>query len=88
MRLPEGPNQTPKSIFNPLSEDFVATRADDTNVSHTYCIQSFCVATFPTYLADHIAKKLAHEVVSTRGISQNSNYEDDIASVLKEIEIV
>lgn len=82
--LPEV-NRNPKSLFNPLKDDFTVNYATDDAAPLPYTVPSLEIATFPAYIADHIAKKLAHEIVFTRGI--HTNYTDDYTAVLAEIEV-
>ena len=81
--LPEGPDITPKYIWNPTTEDFTTTYADENNVPVEYTAPSLEMSRFPTYIARHIAKKLADVIVWKRGIK--TNFEDDYKTVLKEI---
>lgn len=85
-RLPDGPNTTLKYLFNPLTEDFTTTYANDANKPITYTCPSMKISEFPTYLADHIAKHLAQKIVFKRGIQHN--YEQDFRAVLQEITII
>lgn len=74
------PNNKPKSIYNPDKEDFTASYANEDNTPAEYTLHAGEIETYPTYLADHIAKHLAHKLVTTRGIK--TNYEDDIKEML------
>ncbi len=62
MRLPTGPDITPVNIFNPTDEDFICQRANDENNQETHIIPARQIATFPKYLADHVAHKLAQQI--------------------------
>lgn len=77
------PNRTPKAIYNPLYEDFSCNYATDNNPPITYTIHALEIETFPTYLADHIAKHLAQHVLGVRGIQ--TNYDDDFKKAIDEI---
>lgn len=83
MRLPQGPNLTPKHIWNPLATDFTTTYANENNEPISYTCPSLRISTFPTYIADHMAKHLAQEIVGHRGIKKD--YQGDYEAALKEI---
>ena len=80
------PNRTPKYIHNPLFEDFSVNYATDEGPSITYTIHAQDIQAFPTYLANHITKHLAHHIVTTRGVK--TNYDDDLKEAIREIEDV
>ncbi len=84
-RLPEGPDITPKHIWNPLIDDFTTTYANEDNIPIPYTCPSLKISQFPTYIANHIAKQLAQKIVFERGIK--TNYEDEFAKTLDEITI-
>lgn len=76
-------NKTPKALYNPLLEDFSVNYATDDNPPITYTIHSLEIETFPTFIANHIIKHLAHKIVTSRGVK--TNYEDDFNEAVKEI---
>jgi hypothetical protein len=78
-RLPTQPNTTLRYLYNPSKEDFIITWDGEPHTLHSEELEPF-----PTYLADHIAKHLAHKLVMERGVK--TNYDDDIKLMLKEIE--
>lgn len=80
------PNRTPKYIHNPLFEDFSVNYATDDGPSITYTLPAGDIQAYPTYLANHITKHLAHHIVTTRGVK--TNYDDDLKEAIKEIEDV
>ncbi len=84
MHLPTKPDTTPKSIYNPSKEDFTTTFANEENVPIPYTAPSQEISTFPTYIANHIAKHLCHKLIMERGIKKN--YQDDYDLMMKQIE--
>ncbi len=79
------PNNTDKSLYNVDKADFTTTFANEENVPIAYTMPAQEISTFPTYIANHLSKHLAHHIVMKRGIK--SNYDQDIKDVLKEIEV-
>lgn len=79
-------NDTPKSLFNPLKNDFIAQIRDDKNVQQTYIVHSLEIETFPTWLAEVLEKKLVNEIKISRGASLFSKEEED--KIKKEVEVV
>jgi hypothetical protein len=63
-----GPDLTPKSIFNPLPNDFSTIYKDDENVDHVYTVPSMQVTTFPTYLANHVITQLTDALINDRNL--------------------
>jgi hypothetical protein len=55
-------DDTPTNIFNPLSEDFTWTMANEQNEKVEYTMPSMSISTFPKYLADHMARHLAQKI--------------------------
>lgn len=80
--LPNGPNNTPTSLYNPFSEDFT-TLWD----GKPYTIKSREIDTFPKWLADHIKKGLAEKYVQVNTDYPKITHEDAIAEALAEIEV-
>lgn len=78
-------NSKPVSLYNPLRSDFTVTYATDDGPPMPYTIPSLEIKTFPSYIADHIKKHLAQEVIGSRGV--RLNYDDDYKEALKEIEV-
>ncbi len=79
MQLPTQPNQTPRSLYNPSKEDFTE-KWDGKDVKTLHAGE---IETYPTWLADHIAKSLCHKLVMERGIK--TNYEQDYKEMMKQI---
>jgi hypothetical protein len=59
-------DETPKRVFNPLSEDFVDKIRDDGNVVQEYIVCSMEIVTFPTYLANRIITDLITMIKNQR----------------------
>jgi hypothetical protein len=78
-------NDTPKSIFNPLREDFTVSYLDENNKPRDYTIRSMEIETFPTYLADHIIKHLITAVQDERSLNLTNT--KLIEEIRKEIEV-
>ena len=78
-------NDTPKSIFNPLKTDLDISYRDDNNTIRQYKVRSMEISTFPTYLADHIIKKLITAVQNERSI--NPIDDKKVEEIRKEIEV-
>lgn len=72
----------PVTIYNPLSQDFTTKKNFD-GKDHTYTIYAMESETFPEFVADHIKKQLATQVLYARGVKVNQ--EHDIKEILKEI---
>lgn len=79
-QLPLRPDETPRYLYNPSKEDFTVTWD-----SKPYTLHSEELEKFPMYLANHIAKHLAHKLVMERGVK--TNYDDDIVRMREEIEV-
>jgi len=60
-------DETPKSLFNPLSINFKTKLRGDDNVDVEYEIPSMEIATFPAYLADRIKVDLMTAITNQRG---------------------
>lgn len=78
-------DETPKSLYNPLTEDFTVTYRDDNNTPIPYTIHAGEIETFPKYLADHIEKHLAQKLVFDRGMKPN--YEDAFKKAVLDIQV-
>ena len=81
--LPLDSEPAEKMIFNPDIEDF-SIPYDNDNGQQIYTLPALSLRLFPTNVANHIKKHLAHKLYFSRG--QKSNYEDDIKEIEKEIE--
>lgn len=84
MELPERDN-TPTSLFNPLTEDFSVNYATDANPPLTYTIRAQEIGTFPKYIVNHIIKHLSQQIIAKRGIK--TNYEEAYNEAVKEMEV-
>lgn len=84
-RLPDGPDTTPFFIFNPLTEDFVTTYANEQNEPIEYICPSLKISEFPAYIGKKVAKNLAQYIVLKRKIK--TNYQDEYQACLQEIEV-
>jgi len=78
-QLPNKPDETPTSIYNPDKSDFTITWNDE-----PYTIHAGEIETYPKWLADHIAKHLCKKLIGERGIKVN--YEVDYAEMMKQIQ--
>lgn len=78
-------NETPKYLYNPDGQDFTVMYAIDDNPPQPYTLHAGEAASFPPYVADHIAKHLAHLLVMKRGIK--TNYPDEFEATIQEITI-
>lgn len=86
MELPLTKDETPKSLFNPLFEDFVVQMADEENNPHIYILHAQEVETFPAYIANHIEKKLAQKIYIERTGGRITK-DSIMPSIIDEIEI-
>lgn len=78
-------NETPKTLFNPTKEEFVVQLRNDDNTYSNYIIHAMDMATFPTYIADRIEKRLVDKIFFERGVKENS--EIDMAKIKEEIQV-
>lgn len=73
------------TIYNPDSEDFSTTYDLDGNKQPLrYTLHAKEYGIFPSAVAEHLQKHLAHKIVMKRGVK--TNYADEYQQVLKEIE--
>ena len=79
-RLPTQPNKTLTALFNPSLEAF--TFIYD---KKEYILPAYGIETFPKYLADKMASRLADTIIGKRGVIKN--HELDKSELLKEIYI-
>lgn len=77
-RLPTQPNQTPTPIFNPSLEEFRYTYEGT-----EYVLAPYGIETYPKYLADRMANRLADEIISKQGVRKNHQLDKD--ELLKQI---
>lgn len=78
-QLPNGPDLTPTSLYNPGKEDFTITWAGEPHTLHAGEIE-----TYPKWLADHIAKHLCKKLIGEHGIK--INYQVDYDEMMKLIQ--
>lgn len=64
MRLPDGPNEEPTSLYNPTKDDFTCQWG-----GKDYTIPSRTIESYPKWLADHIANHLAQKMALDDGRS-------------------
>ena len=79
-------DETPMSVFNPLTTDFVCEVREDSNQNKQYIIRSMEIETFPTYLAKKIVRRLITAVQNKRGINPITDI-DSTERIRKEVEI-
>lgn len=77
-------DDSPKSIFNPLTEEFIAEYRDDKNIPQTVRLLPMSVNTFPKWLADNIVRQLIVAVQNKRNISPGDMVKEQ--EIRKEIE--
>ncbi|MBZ5529731.1 MAG: hypothetical protein LAN71_17780 [Acidobacteriia bacterium] len=82
--IPDRDNSS-KSLFNPLSTDFVTHIRNDYNVNKEYVIPSMEIITYPTYLAERIEKDLITAIKNARNI--NPLIESETKKIKEEIEL-
>jgi len=80
IRLATTPDMTPIPLFNPSLEAFIFTYD---RKEHT--LPAYGIETFPKYLADKMASRLADTIIGKRGVIKN--HELDKSELLKEIYI-
>ena len=79
MQLPTQPDLTPTTLHNPDLEPFVFKYMQEDG-QKTYVIPPLGIETFPKYLADKMARKLADKIIFKRGIKHG--YERDHKAML------
>lgn len=77
-RIPTQPNQSPVKLFNPSLDDFTFTYGKEQHSLAAYGVESF-----PKYLAEKMAHRLADTIISKRGVREN--HQLDKEKLLKEI---
>lgn len=80
-RLPNKPDETPTSLFNPSLDSFTLTYD-----KQSYTLPAYGIDTFPKWLADRIANGLAEQIIGNHGIIKNHAL--DRFNLLKEIYVV
>lgn len=78
MYLKQQPNLTPTTLFNPALRPFHATYD-----KKPYVIQGMDFETFPKWLADKLAPRLADWIIAEQGVKEN--YQLDKENLLKQI---
>lgn len=61
-------DETPKSFYSPLDNDFTITVRDETNAKIKYVIPALKISTYPTYLADNFIKHIVDEVINKKDL--------------------
>lgn len=79
-QLPNQPDLTPTSLYNPSKEDFTVTW-DNQPVKTLHAGE---IETYPKWLADHVAKHLCKKIIGERGIKVN--YEVDYQEMMQQIQ--
>lgn len=59
--------------------------ANEDNSPHVYTLHAGEIETYPAYIANHIAKHLAHKLVTQRGV--RTNYEADLKEMIAMITV-
>ena len=77
-RLPDKPDTTPISIFNPSLEEFVFIYD-----KQVYTLPAYGIETYPKYIADRMASSLADKIIGQRGVLKNHTL--DKKNILTEI---
>jgi hypothetical protein len=77
-------DDTPKSLFNPLSKDFTTPIRDERNAVQTYTLHSMEIETYPTWLANLIEKDLITAIKNKRNVNPVSEIEHQ--KIVKEVE--
>jgi hypothetical protein len=78
-------DETPKSLFNPLSIDVITSIRDDDNKNQDYTIPSMEIKTFPAYLADRIKRDLLTTIRNSRNLGLVTEKEEK--DLEKEVEV-
>jgi len=78
-------NETSKSVFNPLTDDFIIEFRNDKNEIEIYTVPSMNMVTHPTYLADFLIKHLVDRIIEKRDLGYVSP--EARAEIQKEIEV-
>jgi len=78
-------DETPKSLFNPLSDTFVTKLRGDDNIEVEYSLPGMEISTFPAYLAERIKVDLMTAICNQR----NSGFmtEDEKNKLIAEVEV-
>jgi hypothetical protein len=78
-------DETPKSLFNPLSFTFKTKLRGEDNIEVEYEIPSLEIATFPAYLAERIQKDLITAIKNQRHLDIMTP--DDENKLIAEVEV-
>ncbi len=67
---PEGwkPDVTPRSIYNPFSDDFTCSYRDDKNVKQSVVVPALDILSLPAWLAKHVGKHLVDTIINERDL--------------------
>lgn len=71
--LPTMPDETPVAVFNPSKNDFVSIFRNDKNEPNEYIMPSRKIVTFPKWLADKLADRLARQLALENPIVHTQN---------------
>lgn len=78
-------NDVEKSFFNPVSRELVLEYRNDRDETVTYTLLPLRIATYPTYLADFMIKRLIDFVIEDRKMGYVTP--EGRAEIRKEIEV-
>jgi len=59
-------DETPKSFFSPLKDNFVIEYRDDDNKIIEYIIKPLEIMTYPTYLGNYLINKIVDAMINER----------------------
>lgn len=62
------PNESPLSIHNPLTHDFIYSYRKEDNSPVTLTIPAMDIVTLPTWLAEYAIKHLVDEIINERNL--------------------
>lgn len=77
-------DQTPVSIYNPLTKEIKIERYNDANEAEIYTLLPLSAATYPAYIANYIKRHLVDIIVNERKIGlitpeKRSSIEEEIS---------
>ena len=61
-------DDTPVTLYNPLSKEFTTKWRNDSNVEQTLSIPPYEVNTFPAHQAVHVKKNLIDRIINERNL--------------------
>lgn len=61
-------DETPISLYNPLSEDVTIKRLDDQNREEVHILPATTAKTYPAYLANYLKNHLIDHIINARNI--------------------